>query len=419
MRQRIRSARLGALIAAGLALSAGGGLGVWAALRATVTNAADSATSGTVELTDNDGGQVLFNLSNLKPGDTATQCMRVSYTGTLPAKVRLYGATSGTGLEGDVAVRITRGTMASDPGPRSCTGFAADSTTWVTGANAGDIYVGALKDFPGSYAAGLGDPTTASPATWTNGTIRAYRIQLAVGDNRSYEGKNATQSFTWEAHDTSGYSGSVLGTSGLVSYWRLGETSGTAASDSRGSNNGTYTGGFTLNQGGALTGDSNPSVAVNGSTGYVNVPNASNLSPSSALSVEAWVYPTVGTSTQRWVSKFNQYTLRLMSTQKAQLELGIGAGFPSVTDSSNLSLNTWHHVVGTYDGATMKLYVDGSQKASAAQTGAVTQSSNALTLSSLSGSSEFFNGRLDEVAIYNRALSATEVQTHYTAGQGN
>ena len=406
------------LVAAGIAVLLAGGVATWSAFRATTSNAGNSAASGTVDLSDNDQGQALFNLSNLKPGDTATQCIRVRYDGSLPARVRMYGSTTGTGLDENAAVRITRGTMASDPGPRSCTGFANDSTTHLSGQSAGDIYVGTLKDFPDSYADGLGDPTTASPSTWTNGTVRAYRIQIWIGDNRAAEGKNLTQTFTWEARDTSGYQGSILGTSGLLSYWRLGETSGTTANDARGSNNGTYTGGFTLNQPGALTDDSNPSASFNGTTGYVTVPSASSLNQASALSVETWVYPTTVGTTQRWVSKFGQYTLRQISTGKTQFELGIGGTFPGALDPDPLSLNTWHHVVGTYNGSAIKVYVDGSEKASTPQTGAVTLGPSPLTLASMGGTGEFFNGRLDEAAVYNRALTATEVQRHYDSGKG-
>lgn len=429
MRRRLRTTRLGALIAAGIALIAGGSVGAWAALRATATNAGNSATSGTVELTDNDQGQALFNLSNLKPGDTATQCMRVSYTGTLPARVRLYGSDSGTGLEDDVAVRITRGTMASDPGPRSCTGFTADSTTWVTGGNPGEIYVGALKDFPGSYAAGLGDPTTASPATWSNGTIRAYRIQLAVGDNRSYEGKNVTQSFTWEARDTSGYTGSVFGTSGLMSFWRLGESSGTSAADSRGSNNGTYSA-ATLGQAGAIAGDSDTAAGFDGAAGYVSV--ARQISDD--FSLEFWFKSTQGISTAlSWYSgaglvdaEVAGVTTDFGTSLNSQGRVLAGVGSPDTFVNSGTGYNdgAWHHVVFTRVRSTgaIKLYVDGSggtgSMAATGGTAALTAPPN-VTFGRLRTAINYLAGTLDEVAIYNRALTATEVQTHYDAGRGN
>lgn len=80
---------------------------------------------------------------------------------------------------------------------------------------------------------------------------------------------------------------------GPVAYWRLGESSGTNAADSSGNGlNGTYTGGVTLGQPGALVDDANTAVAFNGSTGYVTVGAPAALKMTTQFSVEAWVYPT-------------------------------------------------------------------------------------------------------------------------------
>jgi hypothetical protein len=75
-----------------------------------------------------------------------------------------------------------------------------------------------------------------------------------------------------------------------------------------------------------------------------------------------------------------------------------------------------YHVAGTYDGANMRLYVNGVQVASKALTGGATTSSNPVLIGSWDGGSEFFKGVIDEVAIYRSALSATRVQAHSTAG---
>jgi len=74
-----------------------------------------------------------------------------------------------------------------------------------------------------------------------------------------------------------------------LAYWRLDETSGTTANDAIGSNHGTYTGGVTLNQPG-IPSTGRPSVSLNGSSGYVNIPHHASLSITGDLTVEAWVY---------------------------------------------------------------------------------------------------------------------------------
>src|SRR5215471_17999671 len=84
-----------------------------------------------------------------------------------------------------------------------------------------------------------------------------------------------------------GYTSAILAETSLVSFWPLAETSGTSAADAKGTNTGTYTGGYTLGQLPPYVQVSG-AVNFNGSTGYVNVPTASNISPTAAVSVECW-----------------------------------------------------------------------------------------------------------------------------------
>src|SRR5689334_22524357 len=88
---------------------------------------------------------------------------------------------------------------------------------------------------------------------------------------------------------TTGYPGAVMGTSGLAAYWRLGETSGTIACDATGVNSGSYQGGYTLGSPGAIAGDSNAAVTLDGNTGQVSVPDSSSLDTGDSFSIEAWV----------------------------------------------------------------------------------------------------------------------------------
>src|SRR3954454_7897386 len=88
---------------------------------------------------------------------------------------------------------------------------------------------------------------------------------------------------------TTGYSGAVMGTSGLAAYWRLGETSGAIACDATGVNSGTYQGAYTLGAPGGISGDSNTAVSLDGNTGQVSVPDSSSLDTGDAFSIEAWV----------------------------------------------------------------------------------------------------------------------------------
>ena len=75
-----------------------------------------------------------------------------------------------------------------------------------------------------------------------------------------------------------------------------------------------------------------------------------------------------------------------------------------------LPLNAWSHLAATYDGATLRLFVNGAQVGSRAVTGALLTSTGALRIGGNSIWGEFFQGRIDEVRIYNRALTAAEIQ---------
>jgi hypothetical protein len=75
-----------------------------------------------------------------------------------------------------------------------------------------------------------------------------------------------------------------------------------------------------------------------------------------------------------------------------------------------------YHVVGTYDGARQRLYVNGAEVVNRAQTGAASKTTNGLYIGSWNGSGEFLGGDVDEVAVYARTLSAARIAAHYRAG---
>ena len=122
------------------------GLGAYSAFTSTTTNSGNSFASGSVTLADNDSGAAMYSVSNRKPGDSVTQCIRVDYTGTLDADVKLYtpSAIGSLGPYIDVQVRPGSG----NPTFPGCTGFTPD---------AADIYNDTLANFPTSYATGILD----------------------------------------------------------------------------------------------------------------------------------------------------------------------------------------------------------------------------------------------------------------------
>jgi hypothetical protein len=411
-----------------LALGAGVG-GSWAAFRATAPNSGDAIAAGTVALTDNDSGSAMFSLSGLKAYDTSTKCIKVTNSGSLASQVRLYGSTSGTGLDRYLSVVVTRGTYSTDPGFSSCSNFVPDSGTYVSGQSPGVIYSGTLQSFPTSYAAGINDPPSGSVEDWVPNESHVYKIEVTVGDQDSAASKNATQTFTWEARNVTGYKGTILSTSGLQSYWRFGESSGTTATDLVGGKDGTYTNGPILGQSGAIAGDTDTAASFDGSNDFVGFGDNYGFAGTASFSAEAWVNQSTahatwsarifdkvnyGTNRDGWllVNQANDSLafIRYNGTGTSGTSIGAAAGLVTAT-------NGWHHVAVTYDGTNMRLYVDGVLKAGpSSSTYALNAHASPFAVGAQSGGGNPFPGLIDDVAVYNVALSAQQVEDHYRSG---
>jgi hypothetical protein len=152
--------------------------------------------------------------------------------------------------------------------------------------------------------------------------------------------------------------------------------------------------------------------ALNG-TSYVQVPNAASLQITTALTIEAWIYPTALGG--RVVDKITAGTADgyLLDTVGSKLRLIIGA--VSVSSVANLPTNAWVHVAGTWDGANARVYVDGVLAATSAVS-TLPSNNLALRIGADSTGANRFAGTIDEVGVYNRALSTAELAAIVLAG---
>lgn len=175
------------------------GIGTFAAFSSTTANSGNSFAAGTVYISDNDSDSAMYSVSNQKPGDSVTKCIKVTYTGTLASTVKLY-ASSVQAVGQYVDLTITPGTQASSTFP-DCTGFSADS--------GGAVYTGTLKGFAdthGAYASGLA-LSGPSAANWSQNDAFVYRVQLTLQDNNNANGgsggaqSSGAHAFTFEARN--------------------------------------------------------------------------------------------------------------------------------------------------------------------------------------------------------------------------
>jgi predicted ribosomally synthesized peptide with SipW-like signal peptide len=168
----------------------------WSAFTSSTDNSNNSFSSGTVVLGDNDVDSAVLSLSNAKRGNSASGCIKVTYSGSLPARVRMWATTTGT-LASYLDIRVRRGsTPSSFP---TCAPFTDDGTNHIGQGN-GVIYNGALSSFPTSGSP-LTDPTAGSPETWTNGEERHYEITVTLpsGAGGGGQGVSSTLNLFWEA----------------------------------------------------------------------------------------------------------------------------------------------------------------------------------------------------------------------------
>lgn len=198
------------------------------------------------------------------------------------------------------------------------------------------------------------------------------------------------------------------------------EGSGTAVTDVSGNgNNGTINGATWT-----TSGKYGNALSFNGTNALVTINNAASLQLTSGMTLEGWVYPTtIGNKWRDVIYKGdNNYYLEGSSNNSRRPALGGTFGTP-IYGTAALTANTWTHLAGTYDGATMRLYVNGVQVASRTQTGAIATSTNPLQIGGDSIYGQYFAGRIDEVRVYNRALSPAEIQgdmnTPLTAASDN
>jgi hypothetical protein len=212
---------------------------------------------------------------------------------------------------------------------------------------------------------------------------------------------------------TCSYPGLVASTPGLLGYWRLGESSGTTATDLTGAHDGTYEGGYTLGVAGALTGDTNTAAAFNGTTGYVELPA---LGSSSDWTIEGWT-DLAGSATGNNALFAGFGGPRLLVTPDGyyadDYTNATAAGKMHGATASNIG--TWAYWALVRNGSTLTVYRDGVELASSSLAG---EGPTTLTgdIGAESNGAYHLAGAVDEVAVYDTALPAATLLEHYVVG---
>jgi len=172
-------------------LGAVGGFGAYSAFTATTTNDNNTFASGSVQISDNDANVEIYSVAAAKPGDFEEACVKVTYTGTLPANVKLSRGTVGA-LGAYVNLKVYKGTGNA----MNCTGFAD--------TNGGTpLFDNTLTSMGTDWTGGLALTNASGSATWSQNDTVTYRIRGTLIDDANAQNKSTgLHSFTWEARNT-------------------------------------------------------------------------------------------------------------------------------------------------------------------------------------------------------------------------
>src|SRR5229473_619446 len=207
----------------------------------------------------------------------------------------------------------------------------------------------------------------------------------------------------------------ALAQSGPVAGYACSEGSGTTTVDSSGNNN---TG--TLLSGASWTtaGKYGNAISFNGSTGYVSVPDSNSLHIGATGTMEAWVNLS---ATSRWhgiIAKGNansnattNYSIEINSSNGVECGVGNGSTATIVDSTATLTAGTFYHVACTWDGTNVTIYINGVKDQFRAQGLTPASNTSPLYIGQFGGNVDRTSGVIDEVRIYNRALSAAQIQT--------
>jgi hypothetical protein len=204
-----------------------------------------------------------------------------------------------------------------------------------------------------------------------------------------------------------------------VAYYRLDEARGPVAMDlGQNGYNGTYLGGVALGASGALSNDANAAADFDGVDDWLRIGDVLSFPGTAPFSVEAWLHYSGSTEYRSIIGKFEGTRPSGLPSDGWHLYLhytgGLifqrySGGLVDIVNGPELPVGVWTHVAATFDGFTMLVYFNGREVGSGAAVQRLIETATDLQIG------HFFVGSMDEVAIYDKALSPMRLAAHMAA----
>ncbi|PIR05184.1 MAG: hypothetical protein COV57_00370, partial [Candidatus Liptonbacteria bacterium CG11_big_fil_rev_8_21_14_0_20_35_14] len=380
----------------------GGGGGAWSG---STTHGLNGGSGGGASLYDGIGGS--------GTSGQGSNGGRGSYT-SLSGGYGGGAGGGGAGGAGEDSVYVSPGS-GGDGGLGLTNSISGSSVTYAGGGGGGAWSSSANNGVGGSGGGGAGAysgvAATAGTPNTGGGGGGAYYQGNGVAGAAGGSGIVIIRYLTGEGGVSPLISCGSIGSP--VANWKFDETSGTTATDSIGSYNGTVNG-ATVNQSGQII----KAYSFDGTNDYVALGDINQIDGVSNLSFSFWIYPTGDAGTDTILDKTNNNRIYYLPASK-NIRWHIytnGWDGGSDTPSNSVPLNQWNHIVTTYNGSVKKIYVNGVDQSitNSSLSGNTGLNSNQLYAGSIgAGSSDFYPGKIDDVCIYNKALDPYEASSIY------
>jgi hypothetical protein len=283
------------------------------------------------------------------------------------------------------------------------------------------IYVNGLKVNQSTSESENSSMVANNENLWIGGTGGTAKFDGLIDQVRIYNYARTPAQIAWEYNRGE-----------PVAWWRFDECSGGTIHDESGNgNNGQL---FLGSSGVTATGtcaSSSNSFWYNGRVGkynsagsfdqfddYIVIPNSEILEGFNQMTVSVWILPqssSWGGIVGDWNTAGDAGGWLLMQNNDAIVFYILSGATEKTAQFDHLKINNWNHIIGVYDGTNIKLFVDGALKDTEPQTGNANDADNQVWIGNYFNNNVFY-GLIDEVKIWNYALTAEQVRTEYAGG---